>query len=88
MKRIARVMGVVCFVTHVCGADLVHYVNPLLGTAVGSGNTCPGPQAPFGMISGSPQTTDCGWSPPGYKPGRVTAAADVPPSDQPGSVTH
>ncbi len=52
--------------SRVSGADLVQYVNPFIGTAVGSGNTYPGPQAPLGMISWSPQTTDYGWSPSGY----------------------
>lgn len=47
-------------------ADLVQYVNPFIGTALGSGNTYPGPQVPFGMISWSPQTSDMGWSPGGY----------------------
>jgi predicted alpha-1,2-mannosidase len=53
-------------VINVPGADLAHYVNPFIGTAVGSGNTYPGPQVPFGMISWSPQSTDFGWSPAGY----------------------
>ena len=48
------------------GADVVQYVNPFIGTAVGSGNTYPGAQVPFGMISWSPQTVDFGWSPGGY----------------------
>ncbi len=47
-------------------ADEVQYVNPFIGTAVGSGNTYPGAQVPFGMISWSPQTADFGWSPGGY----------------------
>jgi predicted alpha-1,2-mannosidase len=50
----------------VFGADEVQYVNTFIGTALGSGNTYPGPQMPFGMISWSPQTTDAGWSPGGY----------------------
>src|SRR6267142_2862944 len=47
-------------------ANLVQYVNPFIGTAVGSGNTYPGAQVPFGMISWSPQSVDFGWSPSGY----------------------
>ena len=47
-------------------ASLTEYVNPFIGTAVGSGNTYPGPQVPFGMISWSPQSADFGWSPAGY----------------------
>ena len=46
--------------------DPVQYVNPFIGSAVGSGNTYPGPQVPFGMISWSPQSADFGWSPGGY----------------------
>jgi predicted alpha-1,2-mannosidase len=57
---------VVFFLVRVSGADLVQYVNPFIGTAVGSGNTYPGAQVPFGMISWSPQTVDFGWSPSGY----------------------
>ncbi len=37
-------------------ADLTHWVNPFIGTVPGSGNTYPGAQAPFGMISWSPHT--------------------------------
>jgi predicted alpha-1,2-mannosidase len=37
-------------------ADLTQYVNPFIGTRVGSGNTYPGAQVPFGMISWSPHT--------------------------------
>jgi predicted alpha-1,2-mannosidase len=48
------------------GADKVQYINPFIGTALGSGNTYPGPQVPFGMISWSPQSADFGWSPGGY----------------------
>lgn len=47
-------------------ADEVQYVNPFIGTVLGSGNTYPGPQVPFGMISWSPQSADFGWSPGGY----------------------
>jgi predicted alpha-1,2-mannosidase len=50
----------------VSGEDLGQYVNPFIGTAVGSGNTYPGPQVPWGMISWSPQSADFGWSPGGY----------------------
>jgi predicted alpha-1,2-mannosidase len=46
-------------------ANLVQYVNPFIGTASGSGNTYPGPQLPFGMISWSPQSVNTG-SPGGY----------------------
>jgi predicted alpha-1,2-mannosidase len=45
-------------------ADLTHYVNPFIGTLPGSGNTYPGAQLPFGMISWSPHTLD--WSAAGY----------------------
>ena len=34
------------------------YVNPFVGTVPGSGNTYPGSQVPFGMISWSPHTLD------------------------------
>jgi predicted alpha-1,2-mannosidase len=60
------------FVLSLCGAaaafaaDACQYVNPFIGTAVGSGNTYPGPQVPFGMITWSPQSADFGWSPAGY----------------------
>lgn len=47
-------------------ANLVQHVDPFIGTAVGSGNTYPGVQVPFGMISWSPQSADFGWSPAGY----------------------
>lgn len=47
-------------------ADLAQYVNPFIGTVVGSGNTYPGSQVPFGMISWSPQSGDFGSSPGGY----------------------
>ncbi len=53
----------------VSAADQVQYVNPFIGTAVGSGNTYPGAQVPFGMISWSPQSADFGWSPGGYSYG-------------------
>jgi predicted alpha-1,2-mannosidase len=52
--------------TRIFAADLVQCVNPFIGTQVGSGNTYPGAQVPFGMISWSPQTVDFGWSPSGY----------------------
>src|SRR6266702_3904725 len=54
------------FWTRASAADLVKHVNPFIGTAVGSGNTYPGAQVPFGMISWSPQTVDFGWTPAGY----------------------
>jgi predicted alpha-1,2-mannosidase len=55
----------------VCGslaqaADLTQHVNPFIGTVVGSGNTYPGAQVPFGMISWSPQSGDFRGSPGGY----------------------
>jgi len=46
--------------------DPVQYVNPFIGTSIGSGNTYPGAQVPFGMISWSPQTAEFGGSPGGY----------------------
>lgn len=55
-----------CSAVAVPGADVDRYVNPFIGTAVGSGNTYPGPQVPLGMISWSPQSLDFGWSPAGY----------------------
>src|SRR5882757_1676567 len=62
-------VGVVFFLARVSGADLAQYVNPFIGTQVGSGNTYPGAQVPFGMISWSPQSADFGWSPGGYSDG-------------------
>lgn len=62
-------LGVVFFLARASGADLVQYVNPFIGTAIGSGNTYPGAQVPFGMISWSPQSADFGWSPGGYNYG-------------------
>ena len=47
-------------------ADWAQYVNPFIGTKVGSGNTYPGAQIPFGMISWSPQSADFASSPGGY----------------------
>ncbi len=47
-------------------ADLTQHVNPFIGTVVGSGNTYPGAQVPFGMISWSPQSGDFRGSPGGY----------------------
>ena len=46
--------------------DLGQYVNPFIGAFIGSGNTYPGPQVPWGMISWSPQSADFGSSPGGY----------------------
>ncbi|HVU28115.1 MAG TPA: GH92 family glycosyl hydrolase [Verrucomicrobiae bacterium] len=51
---------------NIFAADLTHYVNLFIGTKAGSGNTYPGAQMPFGMISWSPQTADFGWTPSGY----------------------
>jgi len=34
-------VGVVFFLVRASGADLVQYVNPFIGTQVGSGNTYP-----------------------------------------------
>ncbi|HXI69988.1 MAG TPA: GH92 family glycosyl hydrolase [Verrucomicrobiae bacterium] len=48
---------------------MVQYVNPFIGTQVGSGNTYPGAQVPLGMISWSPHSADFGWSPGGYSYG-------------------
>jgi predicted alpha-1,2-mannosidase len=62
----AGVIGAMFFATRVLGADLAEHVNPFIGTALGSGNTYPGAQVPFGMISWSPQSADYGWSPGGY----------------------
>jgi len=59
-------VGAVFFLARASGADGVQDVNPFIGTTVGSGNTYPGAQVPFGMISWSPQTVDFGWSPSGY----------------------
>lgn len=50
-------------------ADLAGYVNPFIGTVIGAGNTYPGAQVPFGMISWSPQSTECGGTPGGYNYG-------------------
>src|SRR5271169_6779865 len=58
--------AIIFLLMRVTGADLAKYVNPFIGTQVGSGNTYPGAQVPFGMISWSPQTVDFGWSPSGY----------------------
>ena len=68
-KSFFWLVGVVFFLGHAARADLVQYVNPFIGTQVGSGNTYPGAQVPFGMISWSPQTADFGWSPSGYNYG-------------------
>ena len=43
--------------------DLVHYVNPFVGTSDG-GNTHPGSQMPWGMVSMTPQNVD--YMAPGY----------------------
>jgi predicted alpha-1,2-mannosidase len=54
-------------------ADLVQYVNPFIGTAVGSGNTYPGAQVPLGMISWSPHTLEPNqgaYCPSGYNYGQ------------------
>ena len=56
-------------VSSVFASGVCDYVNPFIGTTVGSGNTYPGPQVPFGMISWSPQSADFGWSPAGYSYG-------------------
>ena len=56
----------ICASISASASGLCDHVNPFIGTAVGSGNTYPGPQVPFGMISWSPQSVDAGWSPAGY----------------------
>jgi predicted alpha-1,2-mannosidase len=67
MKKFALLFAVnVLTVTSIFASGVCDYVNPFIGTAVGSGNTYPGPQVPFGMISWSPQSADFGWSPGGY----------------------
>jgi predicted alpha-1,2-mannosidase len=66
-KKFVYSIAVVVFCwAHASAVNLVQYVNPFIGTAVGSGNTYPGAQVPFGMISWSPQTVGFGWSPSGY----------------------
>jgi predicted alpha-1,2-mannosidase len=42
----------------VSATEVTSYVNPFVGTVPGSGNTYPGAQVPFGMITWSPQTLD------------------------------
>lgn len=68
MKR--KLLCFVLVAAFSCGitfaSDWAQYVNPFIGTKVGSGNTYPGAQAPLGMISWSPQSADFGWSPGGY----------------------
>jgi predicted alpha-1,2-mannosidase len=68
-KKFVWFASVVFLLARASGADLVQYVNPFIGTAIGSGNTYPGAQVPFGMISWSPQSADFGWSPGGYNYG-------------------
>ncbi|HVU27584.1 MAG TPA: GH92 family glycosyl hydrolase [Verrucomicrobiae bacterium] len=66
-KKLFCLVIVTAFCGHnVFGANLIQYVNPFIGTVVGSGNTYPGAQVPFGMISWSPQSADFGWNPGGY----------------------
>jgi predicted alpha-1,2-mannosidase len=47
-------------------ADVARHVNPFIGATIASGNTYPGAQAPFGMISWSPQSTNLNGTPGGY----------------------
>lgn len=63
-KHIAIVGLTIGLFFNVLAGDLTHYVNPFIGTVPGSGNTYPGAQVPFGMITWSPQTPD--WSAVGY----------------------
>lgn len=65
-KKFAGFVGAAFFLVRVFAADPAQSVNPFIGTVLGSGNTYPGAQVPFGMISWSPQTADFGWSPAGY----------------------
>lgn len=65
-KSLHLLAAVAVFGGQAFAANLVQFVNPFIGTAVGSGNTYPGAQVPVGMISWSPQTADFGWSPSGY----------------------
>ena len=71
MKRTPIYSVVTAVVVIICcslsqAADLAQHVNPFIGTVVGSGNTYPGAQVPFGMISWSPQSGDYRGSPGGY----------------------
>src|SRR5580693_7744886 len=66
ITRVASVTAAVFVAVRAFCAEPIQYVNPFIGTAVGSGNTYPGAQVPFGMISWSPQSMDYGWSPAGY----------------------
>ncbi|MDR3378257.1 MAG: GH92 family glycosyl hydrolase [Verrucomicrobiae bacterium] len=66
-------MKLLCFLgvlamgsARVIAADPVQCVNPFIGTEVGSGNTYPGAQVPWGMISWSPQSADFTGTPGGY----------------------
>ena len=63
-------IGSIAIAAFGCGqlfaANLAPYVNPFIGTVIGSGNTYPGAQVPFGMISWSPQSVEFGGSPGGY----------------------
>ncbi len=64
IKPVLSVGCLSCLVLGAAAADLTHYVNPFIGTVPGSGNTYPGAQIPFGMITWSPQTLE--WSAVGY----------------------
>ena len=63
-KILTIVLAAGCVLHLSAAANLTHYVNPFIGTVPGSGNTYPGAQVPFGMISWSPQTP--GGSAAGY----------------------
>ena len=66
---ILMALGLVC---NVLAKELAQFVNPFIGTVPGSGNTYPGAQVPFGMISWSPQTLDPSAVGYNYNTNRIT----------------
>jgi predicted alpha-1,2-mannosidase len=64
IKTTCALIFALCLNVVASGSDLTRYVNPFIGSIPGSGNTYPGAQVPFGMISWSPHTLN--WSAAGY----------------------
>jgi len=65
-KTVNPIVATLLCCSSLFAADWAQHVNPFIGTVVGSGNTYPGAQVPFGMISWSPQSGDFRGSPGGY----------------------